>query len=275
NTLDAITGADTSICYAVAGLTLQVNPLPEFDLDDSYILCVTTNGTEILDPLVLDTGLSETAYSFEWSYNGAILATETGSSLMPTGGGTYSVTVTDISSSTVTSCVNTDTTEVIESAPPSLEVKLVTQAFADNNVIEALGTGIGVYEYSLDGGPWQDSGTFTNVSSGTHEVTARDKNGCGMVSTSIFVIDYPAYFTPNGDGNHDTWNIPGIGSSAKIYIFDRYGKLLKQISPTGSGWNGTYRGNLMPTSDYWFTVEYDEPLTGNRKEFKAHFTLKR
>ncbi|EDP72014.1 hypothetical protein FBALC1_12972 [Flavobacteriales bacterium ALC-1] len=275
NTLDAITGADTSICYAVAGLTLQVNPLPEFDLDDSYILCVTTNGTEILDPLVLDTGLSETAYSFEWSYNGAILATETGSSLMPTGGGTYSVTVTDISSSTVTSCVNTDTTEVIESAPPSLEVNLVTQAFADNNVIEALATGIGVYEYSLDGGPWQDSGTFTNVSSGTHEVTARDKNGCGMVSTSIFVIDYPAYFTPNGDGNHDTWNIPGIGSSAKIYIFDRYGKLLKQISPTGSGWNGTYRGNLMPTSDYWFTVEYDEPLTGNRKEFKAHFTLKR
>jgi gliding motility-associated-like protein len=75
--------------------------------------------------------------------------------------------------------------------------------------------------------------------------------------------------------NHDTWNIEGIGSTAKIYIFDRYGKLIKQLSPTGSGWDGTYNGNMMPTSDYWFTVEYDEPLTGNRKEFKAHFTLKR
>jgi len=275
DTPDGITGADTSICFAVASLTLQVNPLPEFDLEDSYILCVNTNGTEIINTPVLDTGLSDTAYSFEWSYNGTVLAAATGSSLIPTQEGTYSVTVTDISSSTVTSCTNSDSTEVIESEPPSLEVSIVTQAFADTNVIEALASGIGDYEYSLDGGSWQDQGTFTNVSSGTHEVTARDKNGCGIITESIFVIDYPSYFTPNGDGNHDTWNIAGIGSSAKIYIFDRYGKLLKQISPTGLGWNGTYRGNIMPTSDYWFTVEYDEPLTGNRKQFKAHFTLKR
>ncbi|RCT56488.1 T9SS type B sorting domain-containing protein, partial [Winogradskyella sp. KYW1333] len=58
-------------------------------------------------------------------------------------------------------------------------------------------------------------------------------------------------------------------------IFDRYGKLLKQISPTGSGWDGTYNGNSMPSNDYWFTVEYDEPITNQRKELKAHFTLKR
>ncbi|MEO1033856.1 MAG: hypothetical protein AAFX55_20915 [Bacteroidota bacterium] len=31
----------------------------------------------------------------------------------------------------------------------------------------------------------------------------------------------------------------------------------------------------MPTSDYWFLLEYDEPLTGQRRELKAHFTLKR
>ncbi|WP_157957271.1 T9SS type B sorting domain-containing protein, partial [Winogradskyella tangerina] len=85
----------------------------------------------------------------------------------------------------------------------------------------------------------------------------------------------PRYFTPNGDGNHDTWNIAGIGNSAKIYIFDRYGKLLKQLSPGGPGWNGTYNGNRMPTGGYWFVVEYDEPTTGQRKELRAHFTLKR
>jgi gliding motility-associated-like protein len=155
----------------------------------------------------------------------------------------------------------------------------VTQAFADNNVIEAIATAIGnsdsEYEYSLDGGPWQDSGTFENVSAGLHEITARDKFGCGITTETIFVIDYPLYFTPNGDGNNDTWQIEGIGSTAKIYIFDRYGKLLKQLSPTGSGWDGTYNGNIMPTSDYWFTVEYTEPSTNERKEFRAHFTLKR
>jgi gliding motility-associated-like protein len=271
DTPDAILGTDTSICYAVAALTLQVNPLPAFDLEDSYILCVNTNGSEILNPLVLETGLSMTNYSFEWSYNDTVIPSATNSSLMPSQEGTYSVTVTDL----ITNCSNTDSTEVIESEPPMLEVNLVTQVFADNHVIEAVSTGIGVYEYSLDEGPWQDEGTFSNVSAGAHTITARDKNGCGIITAPIFVIDYPLYFTPNGDGTNDTWNIPGIGSTAKIYIFDRYGKLLKQLSPTGQGWNGTFNGNIMPTSDYWFMVEYDEPITNARKEFKAHFTLKR
>ncbi|WP_430467643.1 T9SS type B sorting domain-containing protein [Winogradskyella ouciana] len=266
---------DGSICFAVAPLTLQVNPLPEFDLDDSYVLCINTNGTEILDVPVLDTGLSDTDYSFEWSYNGTVLPGETGSTLTPTQGGTYSVTVTDTSTSTATSCTNTDSAEVIESEPPMLTAEVVTQAFGNNNVIEAVATGIGDYEYSLDGGPWQDSGIFDNVSQGDHVITARDRIGCGLATVTVFVLDYPKYFTPNGDGNNDTWNIEGIGNGAKIYIFDRYGKLLKQLSPSGSGWDGTFNGNMMPTSDYWFTIEYDEPTNGQRKEFRAHFTLKR
>ncbi|MEM6517503.1 MAG: T9SS type B sorting domain-containing protein, partial [Bacteroidota bacterium] len=90
-------------------------------------------------------------------------------------------------------------------------------------------------------------------------------------------LDYPAFFTPNGDGFNDRWNIAGIdrGLGAQIYIFDRYGKLLKQIAPGGLGWDGNYNGSPMPVSDYWFVVEYDEPRTRERKEFRAHFTLKR
>ena len=144
-------------------------------------------------------------------------------------------------------------------------------------MIEATAEGNGVYEFSLDDGPWQESGIFENVSAGSHIVKARDINGCGIGVTTILVIDYPHYFTPNGDGYHDTWNIVGIGTqtNAKIYIFDRYGKLLKQLSPAGTGWDGTFNGELLSTSDYWFQVEYDEPISGERKSFKAHFTLKR
>ncbi|WP_229720453.1 choice-of-anchor L domain-containing protein [Winogradskyella helgolandensis] len=275
DTPDGTTGNDTSICYAVAEITLQVNPLPEFNLEDSYILCLNTNGTEVLEPLVIDTGLSALDYSFEWSYNTVVIPGATGPSIMPTQGGSYSVLVTDMSTSTETNCTNVDTTDVIESEPPSLTIELLTQAFADNHILEALATGIGVYEYSLDGGPWQDEGTFINLSAGEHEITARDKNGCGLITVSKFIIDYPLYFTPNGDGNNETWNIEGVGSNAKIYIFDRYGKLLKQLSPDGNGWDGTFSNEVMPTSDYWFTVEYDEPSNGVRKEFRAHFTLKR
>ncbi|MBX2827609.1 MAG: T9SS type B sorting domain-containing protein, partial [Flavobacteriaceae bacterium] len=75
---------------------------------------------------------------------------------------------------------------------------------------------------------------------------------------------------------HDTWNIIGIAEgdpTAKIYIFDRFGKLLKQISPLGPGWDGTYNGNPLPSSDYWFRVEYIEDERA--REFTGHFTLKR
>ena len=85
------------------------------------------------------------------------------------------------------------------------------------------------------------------------------------------------FFTPNGDAYHPTWNIIGLSNQpgAKIYIFDRYGKLLKQISPAGPGWDGTFNGSPMPSQDYWFRVEYVDPFDGTPKEFINHFTLKR
>jgi gliding motility-associated-like protein len=96
-----------------------------------------------------------------------------------------------------------------------------------------------------------------------------------LVIDNVKIIDYPHFFTPNGDGYNDTWNIVGLSEfhNTKIYIFDRYGKLLKQISTKGAGWDGTFNGHLLPASDYWFLVEYDEQNIA--KQFRAHFSLKR
>ncbi|MCC1484435.1 T9SS type B sorting domain-containing protein [Winogradskyella sp. E313] len=265
-------------CFEVVEIMLQVNLFPEFELDPLYVLCVDLNGTEVVDvPPVIDTGLSATDFSFLWTLNGAILPTETGPSLVPTQGGTYEVTVTDITTSTLTMCETIATTQVIESGIPIVTAEVTSEAFSGNNTIRVTATGIGDYGYSLDNGPYQDSNVFEDVSAGDHLVLARDINGCGIASTTITVIDYPRFFTPNGDGNNDQWNIEGIDSQpgARIFIFDRYGKLLKQISPTSSGWDGTFNGNLMPTNDYWFSLEYQEPITGETRTFRAHFTLKR
>ena len=90
------------------------------------------------------------------------------------------------------------------------------------------------------------------------------------------MINYPKFFTPNGDGFHETWNIPNLkitNPNAPIFIFDRFGKLIKQITPTTDGWNGTFNGQPLPATDYWFTVDYTEK--GASKIFKSHFALKR
>jgi gliding motility-associated-like protein len=89
----------------------------------------------------------------------------------------------------------------------------------------------------------------------------------------VTIIDYPHYFTPNGDGIHDTWNIVGLVGTVKILVFDRYGNVLKQISPNEPGWDGTYNGNPLPSDDYWFTIDFVEQNV--TKQFKAHFAMKR
>ncbi len=153
---------------------------------------------------------------------------------------------------------------------------IVTNYFDDNQIITVLATDAGNYLYQLDYGPLQESNIFQNVASGTHTIKVVDANGCSSpLSKEVLVINYPKFFTPNDDGYNDSWNISGLADqlNSKIYIFDRYGKLLKQIRPRGKGWDGTYNGAAMPADDYWFLVEYEE--NGGSKEFKAHFSLKR
>ena len=99
---------------------------------------------------------------------------------------------------------------------------------------------------------------------------------CGVqYSQSIQTVTYPPYFTPNGDGFNEYWNINGLLQSyqGKILFLIDMVSFLKEISPNGNGWDGTFNGQPLPSTDYWFKIEYTE--NGNRQEFKSHFTLKR
>ena len=278
-------------CFIVVPLILIVNPVPEIAIEDQYVICLDNNQA-VINPLTdtflsvppIDTQLSETEYTFQW-YNGTesevntnpnsvIITGATGSSFSPTIAGDYTVIATNIA----TGCRIPASTVVVGSYPPeSISVELLSTAFSSNNILEVTVVGIGEYEFRLDSGSWQSSNIFEQVTGGEHTIYVRDLLNCNEISETQIVIDYPRYFTPNDDGYHDTWNIQGIATqpNSTIYIFDRYGKLLKQLSPLSLGWDGTFNGNKLPSSDYWFTVEYVEPSDGITKIFKAHFSLKR
>jgi len=272
-----VTNTNTD-CYEIVEIQLIVNPLPVLvAFQESYRLCVDEFGNVIPEefgatsPPVIDTGLSTDDYSFTWFVDG-VEQPEQGGSIVVTQGGVYSVVVVDL----ITGCENTASTTVTVSSPPfTYSALAVNGAFAGTHAIEVTATGLGSYVYQLDDGPFQESTIFNNVTPGSHTITITDENGCGSVTIEVSIIDYPLFFTPNNDGYHDTWNIIGIASNptAKIYIFDRHGKLLKQVSPTSAGWDGTYNGRPLPSSDYWFRVEYKEDDL--QKEFRGHFTLKR
>jgi len=279
-------------CARLVSFNATVAPLPEPVIEtanNSHVICVDADGTLVRDlTLTADNNIPGT-YTYEWyESTNPTLVIGTGSDFTvsnaePTGATrTYTVVMTN----TVTGCQNASASfDVIQSGQAAVATGtigyVVTNAFSDLQTITVNVTGYGSYVFSLDDGPRQISNVFENVPLGEHTITVWDTEGgmdnsCDpLVISGVSIIDYPHYFTPNGDGIHDTWNIVGLSSqiNAKIYIFDRQGKLLKQISAAGDGWDGTYNGYLMPSSDYWFKVEY---LEGNIvKEFKAHFSLKR
>jgi gliding motility-associated-like protein len=82
------------------------------------------------------------------------------------------------------------------------------------------------------------------------------------------------YFTPNNDGSNDVWHLETLNDcDYTLYIYDKYGKLLEVLTPASPNWDGRYHGRLMPSSDYWYKVDYTDGT--EMQSFKAHFTLKR
>ena len=287
----------TPFCNAITTIDITVERYPNPIINTANgvtTICVDFITNAVVRPLTLDSGIATPSdYTFEWfegssttAIPGATGTTYTVDTASPAGATRdYTVTATSISS---LACQTTSAAfPVVQSGqaviPSGTIGYTVTNAFTSSQIITVLIDGYGApdYEYSLDDGPRQSSNVFEDVNLGTHIIHVWDSKGgvaysCEeLIISDVQIIDYPHYFTPNGDGIHDTWNIVGLGGQpgAKIFIFDRYGKLLKQISSTGAGWDGTYNGHLMPSDDYWFTVDYIEQATA--KQFKSHFAMKR
>lgn len=257
-------------------LDLKVNTIPKVNLGNDFPLCldpVTGTGSQIINATPANAG----SFTYDWTpANPALDGSGNQSALYNiTQAGTYSVVVTD----TNNNCENSDTITIVTSSEPvSVTAVLITPLLTSAPATiqaTALG-GYGVYEYSINGINWQSSGIFSGLSSGSYVVSVRDVQHCGLItSNTVHTVMYPNFFTPNGDGYNDTWKIDHLLPSyeAKIYIFDRFGKLIKEINPNGNGWDGTFNGNPLPATDYWFKLEYT--IDGKKEEFKNHFALKR
>ncbi len=245
-------------------ISLIVDPLPEFDVTDPQFLCLN----QLPNMVLLQVENAQDNYTYEWRDTGGALlsSSSTTSEFTATALGDYFVTAT-----TNNNCTRTKKITVVNSNIATIQTIDVVDD-SDNNTITINVTGEGDYEFSLDdvNGPYQDQNLFENVSAGIHTVYIRDKNGCGIVSEDVSVIGFPRFFTPNGDGFNDTWQVLGVSfqPTSKIYIFDRFGKILAKLDANSEGWDGTYRGKPMPSTDYWFKVELED-----KRLRRGHFSL--
>lgn len=277
-TIYARAHAQTSNCFYILPLQLEVNTAPATNLEQQYFICLDENNMPISGDAVLDTGLDASNYNFVWYRGNTASASNeifgaTDAVYQTSNIGSYTVKVTNV----LTGCQVVASTQVEASyGAEDFTASVTSKAFSGSQVIEATATGNGIYVFSLDGGEPQTSGIFRNVPPGEHVVTVSDSQGCSSQSITVMVVDFPRFFTPNGDGVNDYWDIFNgldVPDNAIVYIFDKFGKLLKQLPKHTKGWDGTFNGISLPSSDYWFSIVYTE--NNVKKEIKGHFTLKR
>jgi len=196
--------------------------------------------------------------SVQWNFGDPTSSNNTSNDFAPTHvytrPGNYSVTLevefTDKPSQTFI--------EVVEILGPPGFVNITV---TDNPLINSLEIEVldpETYLYSIDNGAtFQSETLFENLSIGFYSPQIWSK-GCLIYEATVNVGGVPRFFTPNGDGYNDTWTIPGIKkqNGVSLQIFDRYGKLLKEIINEVEGWDGKHDGKLLPTSDYWYIVEF-------------------
>ena len=263
-------------CSDEKSFTLTIYPLLDLDLDDAY-MCVDPLTNDLIQPAFIDTNLNPSQFTVNWYLNSNLV--HTGSFYNATQTGTYTVETIKLTPDVGANCnYNISTVNVIQSSFAVAEA-IVSTDFEDiASITINILNGYGAYEYQLDNsGNFQESNVFFNVSSGEHIITVKDILGnCNDITLTAVVLKYPKFFTPNGDGFNDTWNIWDLrnDSKARISIYDRYGKFIKQFKTTSFGWDGKLNGIDLPSTDYWFVVNYFN-LNNEPREFKAHFAMKR
>ncbi len=247
-------------CYGSGKLDLRVSPFPNVLAVNEYYLCRSEFPRNLGPELPIE---QVQKFSFLWSTG------ETSPNIMVSAEGTYSLRIVNEEFG----CASSFEFLVKELLTPEI-TDIAVESTSEGSELSVFTSNDRGNLFSLDdsSGNFQSSSVFRNVPGGSHTIFVKNRNECEIIQQEILVFGFPQFFTPNLDGYQDFWKpfkIPDLAFQIKnIYIFDRYGKLLKQLDPNGNGWDGTFNNKGMPGDDYWFKV-----ILENGREFKGHFSL--
>ncbi len=233
-TLSTIPAIDTFVCAGA--------PVP---------MLATTNGT---------------GATYAWTPAGGLNAANISNPVASTTGNNVSYTVT----ATLNGCVRSSTVNIRIKPNP------VINAGPDKTIVEG-------DEVLIEGsGPantvsvnWTPIATLTNANTFSpkakppvttqYTMTVRDNNSC--TSTDNMVVNVLPYclkvmnaFTPNGDGQNDTWVVTNNGGACtkQVYVtvFNRYGNIVFKDDNYTNKWDGKYNGKPVADGTYYYAITY-------------------
>ena len=172
-------------------------------------------------------------------------------------------------------CAARDTFTVTVHTNPVIQ-SIDSVGLRDRQIMLVGGLGTAPFTYAIDAFEADNNDVKKDLTFSKHVVYVYDVYGCTTSETfrlSPPSLDIPVLFTPNGDGNEDNWivaNLTEVYPNAVVRIYDRFGKLIAQfLGADADGWDGTYRGAALPSTDYWYQITIEEI----DQEYVGHFTL--
>ncbi|MDB5281473.1 MAG: hypothetical protein JWO06_548, partial [Bacteroidota bacterium] len=197
--------------------------------------------------------------SWNWQAGSLFSSMQQNTSFNFTTDGAYDVTLTVTSDMGCTSTltrndfINVYPHPVAEFAPNPQQAELLNSQIQFGD----LSTGDPVYwnwQFGTgDGSSLQNpASTYQYTGTFTVQLQIADQHGCtDTVSHTVEIIPatkifIPNAFTPNGDGNNDTWGV--IATNVvffELQVFDRIGEKVFESNDINDQWDGTYRSKLL------------------------------
>jgi len=144
-----------------------------------------------------------------------------------------------------------------------------------NEITATASGGFGDYEYFFQGESQGSINVFYLNFDAMVNIRVRDREGCEISIDFPFdftgMVDFPNFFTPDGDGINDVWAplnrefFPNI----EVIIYDRYGRVVATLDQV-TNWDGTYDSKELPSGDYWYVVNAND---NEKQQYVGHFTL--
>jgi gliding motility-associated-like protein len=272
-----VTGTSAANCTSTDQVTITIASLP--------VASFSSNVTSGCGPLQVSfTNTTLNTQTISWSFgNGSTSNVNNPLVVFPdTGCFDVSMSVTDQNGCSVNTTF-TDTICVFDI--PVAGFYSSSSTISDNQSVTFTNTSTGATSYLWDLGDGSQTATSFNVNhlydisnedSITVQLIAYTVSGCSDTSYLVIPVattpttdnglNIPTGFSPNNDGENDSWTITGLENYPKavIQVFNRWGQLLFDGGLSNPSWDGYFQGKLLPTADYYFIVDLgtDEKING-------------
>ncbi|MDP1843399.1 MAG: gliding motility-associated C-terminal domain-containing protein [Sediminibacterium sp.] len=261
--------------------TVQMRTATGCGVSEKIRLSIVPGVTAQIDASKTELCLNESAIltasggiNYQWSPAIGLTSTNTAiTNASPTDTTTYKVMV-----GSANGCTDSSSITIVRVKNPEVDAGIDKDIFGGNSA-NLTATIIGAYSSFL----WTPQISMSNSNSLTPTVNpnlstryylnVNALQNCATISDSVMVnvfskIEPPNAFSPNGDGQNDYWNVQGLNAypNASLIIFNRNAQIVFQAKPYSNGWDGTYKGSVLPIGTYYYIIDRGPgfaPLSGS------------